>query len=372
MNSFAMFLKLTKANIKRISRYYAAIVIATVILFLFCGLVSRFLSENFYKEKIFEKFCIAYYLPEDTDLQYNTMAVSMISELSGMKETTNLIQVNSVEEGYRMLENGSALYLIIVPEDFLRGIMYGYNYPLEIVVRDHSSIASYIANELFLAYGRYLGTAQAAVYSGIDVAVENGMSAEDIQNIQDRINFTFLDRSLNKDTYINKIKATNEGSYTLLEHYLAVAVIMTICFMSFILIPAIQGYSKGIKTKLDVHGIKSFQILLSNTIAIFPAFYISFAICYIALLCINHRLILPLGFVIIIPVLFVISFITSCISMLSKNQLTAGLFIFLILFAVLYIGGGFIPDMLLPQIIQRVSDIMPFRFFISSFEHALF
>ncbi len=375
MNKSSMFWQLTHTYIKRFSKYYFAIALSTFFIFVFCALISSYLSDNVYKEKIFQKYSIAYYIPEGADDNYNQLAVSMLKELGGMKETANLIPVSSAEEGYYMLDNNEVLYLIIVPDDFLRGIMYGYNYPLEIIVKEHDSIASYIANELFLSYANYLKIAQAAAYSGYDTAVSDNISDSDLEALQNNIDITFLDRCLNKDSHISKIVATNEGAFSLLEHYYSVAVILTVVFMSFILIPCIQNVSPGVYTLLNTCKINRFHIIFANSIAATPAFFISYLLSNLVLAFMpandtfnfNYA-----GLLSIIPVLFIISFCISSVAIFCKNQTIASLVIFGVIIIGLYIGGGFIPDILLPEIIRKLSDLTPFKLLIRFFEYSLF
>ena len=375
MNKSSMFWQLTHTYIKRFSKYYFAIALSTFFIFVFCALISSYLSDNVYKEKIFQKYSIAYYIPEGADDNYNQLAVSMLKELGGMKETANLIPVSSAEEGYYMLDNNEVLYLIIVPDDFLRGIMYGYNYPLEIIVKEHDSIACYIANELFLSYANYLKIAQAAAYSGYDTAVSDNISDSDLEALQNNIDITFLDRCLNKDSHISKIVATNEGAFSLLEHYYSVAVILTIVFMSFILIPCIQNVSPGVYTLLNTYKINRFHIIFANSIAATPAFFISYLLSNLVLAFMpandtfnfNYA-----GLLSIIPVLFIISFCISSVAIFCKNQTIASLVIFGVIIIGLYIGGGFIPDILLPEIIRKLSDLTPFKLLIRFFEYSLF
>ena len=243
MNSINIFFKLLKANLKRLKKYILPVLASIMILLLICGGAGIFISNNLYKEGISKTVSIAYYLPQDEDYRFNNFGLNIIKDLEGTKEVVDLIEVTSIEEGYELLENGEVLYYIIVPEMFFSGIMDSTNPELTILFADNSDITSYISNELFTAYARYLGTAQAGVYSALDTLRYHDLSSDTIYDLQNTVNMTFLDRALNKDNYLNKMDATSESGYTLIEHYMAVALMLSLFFVSFVLMPYLQGYN---------------------------------------------------------------------------------------------------------------------------------
>lgn len=168
MSRIHMFFNFIRANCKRLLHYLPSMFVSLLLLLLLTGTAGFYLSRHLYKENVFSAISIGYYLPQDDNLDLNQLGIGMLQDLEGMEETVQLVQVNSVEEGYNMLASHEILYLIIVPEQFFSGIMDSTNVPLDIVVYDNSSISSYIINELFMSYAGLLGTAQAGIYSGLD------------------------------------------------------------------------------------------------------------------------------------------------------------------------------------------------------------
>ena len=168
MSHIHMFFNFIRANCKRLLHYLPSMFVSLLLLLLLTGTAGFYLSRHLYKENVFSAISIGYYLPQDDNLDLNQLGIGMLQDLEGMEETVQLVQVNSVEEGYNMLASHEILYLIIVPEQFFSGIMDSTNVPLDIVVYDNSSISSYIINELFMSYAGLLGTAQAGIYSGLD------------------------------------------------------------------------------------------------------------------------------------------------------------------------------------------------------------
>ena len=283
MNKSRFLGRLIITDLKRLKNYIASILIATIIIGTICGIAGYLVSKNIYKQGTKEIIGIGYYLPEDGKEEMNNMGIGMLQNMESMKTTATLIQVDTIEEGYELLKREDILYFIIVPEKFISSIMNGTNTPLEIIVWDNSTITSYIANEMFISYAKYLGLAQSAVYSTIDAAYNHDLTKEERNSIRTMVNLTFLDRSLNKDSFFDIIDSSSEGKANLLQHYLASAVMLSLMFMSFVFMPHLQGYNSSMQTKLSTVGIGQLQIFISGWISSVAGLYLSFIPCFIGI-----------------------------------------------------------------------------------------
>ena len=371
MNRFKLFNRMLSANFKRLKNYILPILISILFLVSICSVAGGLIAKNMYKEGVSAKISIAFYLPIDDDLDSNTFGIDLIQNLDGTQEVVNLIQVDTIEEGYELLEDGKVFYYIIVPEMFFTGIMDSTNPKLTILFADNNDIVSYISNELFAAYARYLGVAQAGVYSAIDTLLENDTETGVRHALQDLVNMTFLDRSLNKDIYIDKQEATGEGSYSLLQHYMAVAVLLSLFFTSFVFMSYLQNYRKGMLTSLSIYGINRFHIFLSNFICSVPALYIAYIPCYILMSIINGRINI-IGLIYIIPSILIISLVINVIASLANNQFAANMTILAVVLLITYIAGGIYPSAMLPEGVNDFSAFLPGEFLIRNIAGALF
>lgn len=371
MSKLTLFFNLIRASLKRLKSYILHILVAVLILLSICSAAGIFISDKVYKEKSFTLVQIVYYLPEDDDMRYNLLALGMLEEMKSIEETAVLTRVSNIDEGYRMLESKEALFFVIVPENFFSGIMDSTNTPLDIIINDPSSAASHIANELFLSYGTYLGIAQAGIYSALDTARANNISSEQISDIQTRVNIIYLDRALNKDGYILVNNATNEGKLTLIQHYIAVAVMLSLIFMTFIISPLIQGYNSGVKKRLHSYRINNIHIFICNILITICALYIAFIPCYGAI-SIIYKNIYPAGLIHILPALLILAIIINIINILCHNTIVNHMTLLAVTLILTYIGGGILSSALLPKIIQQLSAFMPGAYIIKAFGHALF
>ncbi len=118
MSHIHMFFNFIRANCKRLLHYLPSMFVSLLLLLLLTGTAGFYLSRHLYKENVFSAISIGYYLPQDDNLDLNQLGIGMLQDLEGMEETVQLVQVNSVEEGYNMLASHEILYLIIVPSSF--------------------------------------------------------------------------------------------------------------------------------------------------------------------------------------------------------------------------------------------------------------
>ncbi|MBO5389957.1 MAG: ABC transporter permease [Lachnospiraceae bacterium] len=371
MNKLKFLGRLITADLKRLKNYIVSILIAALIISGICGFAGSVIAKNVYKQGTKEIIGIGYYLPEDGKEEMNNMGITMLQEMESMKSTANLIQVSSPEEGYELLEKEEILYLVIVPEKFISSIMNGTNTPLEIVVWDNSSVSSYIANEMFISYAMYLGLAQSAVYSTIDAAYAHDLTKEERNQIRTTVNLTYLDRALNKDSFFDIIDGSNQGKANLLQHYLASAVMLSLIFMSFVLMPHLQGYNKAMQTKFSTMGIGKFHMILSGWISSLVALYISYLLCFVGISIITNSF-NPLGLVTAIPSLMAIGLIISLVANLTGSLFTANMTMLILGICIAYVGGGILPNAMLPSIVQQISGFMPGKYIIANLATALF
>ncbi len=371
MNKSRFLGRLIFADLKRLKNYIASILIATVIIGTICGIAGYLVSKNIYKQGTKEIIGIGYYLPEDGKEEMNNMGIGMLQNMESMKTTATLIQVDTIEEGYELLKKEEILYFIIVPEKFISSIMNGTNTPLEIIVWDNSTITSYIANEMFMSYAKYLGLAQSAVYSTIDAAYNHDLTKEERNPIRTTVNLTFLDRSLNKDSFFDVIDSSNEGKANLLQHYLASAVMLSLIFMSFVLMPHLQGYNRSMQTKLSTLGIGQLQLFISGWISSVAGLYLSFIPCFIGVSIIT-KVFNPIGLITVFPAILIIGGIISAVAKLSKSIFSANMTMLILGIFLAYVGGGIIPSAMLPSIVQKLSSLMPGKYLITNIAASLF
>lgn len=373
MSNKKLFLHLIIADIKRLKNYIPALILLNLLLLCICSIASQMISEHVYGDGNRSTVRIAYFLPEDDDSKYSKIAINMLSELDSMQETAELIRVNSADSGRSLMENGEITALIIIPELFLSSIMDSTNLKLDLIIKDNTRVSSYITNELMMSYAGYLGVAQAAVYSMLDTAREHGYEKDERQSLQNKVDSTFLNRTLHKNAYIKTITATNEGSFTLKEFYLACAAVMSLLLSSIALMPMLTGRTAGMINALSLHNIGGMHLFFSSYISSCLAMFAAFIPCHIALSLYAADGINIKGLFTAIPALLMIALIAVAAARLGSRSLLAANMLLLFFTVVLaYVGGGLIPQAMLPAAINDLSSHLPCRYIIDTIANAIF
>ena len=368
MSAFSQLLRLTRANIKRLILKLPGIIIVAVFLLVSLSAAAIIVSDNLYKSESFDKISVAFYMPESNINTYSSAGYDLITNMKSLSQTADLIQVSSEEEGQDMLSKGLVSYLIVIPESFFGGY---YNSGIKVYFNSSTSIMTYITNDLFMAFANYYATAQAGVLAVIDDSDLHDLADEDRWSLISLLNFTFLDRSLNKDAYTETHPATDVGAHSLEQHYIGVSLLLAVSFTAFLMIPVLQGLNKGIRTKLEVFKINRWSLFLSNTASLLPMFMLVFIPCLIAGQ-IYFKVFSPLALVYALPVLLIISLITSVFCTATDSVLAAELGFLLVILVLCYAGGGILPDGMLPKIVRSISHVLPGDFMIRCMTLSLF
>ena len=114
------------------------------------------------------------------------------------------------EEGEKGLKDGSLAALLIVPENFVTGIIDGTNQPIETVLREPLSLESLALKEITSAGARTLSTAQAAIYAADELCIlEN--QRDFMPQAEAELNRIYMNYSLNRDVYFKENKVSAAG-----------------------------------------------------------------------------------------------------------------------------------------------------------------
>ena len=222
-----------------------------------------------------------------------------------------------------------------------------------------------------MSYAGLLGTAQAGIYSGLDTTRAHEFTPEQIRELSNRVNFVYLDRVMNKTNYMKTIQAEDAGSVTFTQHYAAFAIILSLCFLAFLLIPYLQGTGNGICECMKLYHLNRGHILAANTLHTFIALYILFLPCYIGIsIWMGHANLN--GLLTIIPALLLIALLIAGIATFSRSTFSANICLLFVVLVLAYCGGGLLPDVLLPKVIQQIRPYLPGTYVMQIFCHALY
>lgn len=113
------------------------------------------------------------------------------------------------------------------------------------------------------------------------------------------------------------------------------------------------------------------HILAANTLHTFLALYILFLPCYIGIsIWMGHANLN--GLLTIIPALLLIALLIAGIATFSRSTFSANICLLFVVLVLAYCGGGLLPDVLLPKVIQQIRPYLPGTYVMQIFCHALY
>ncbi len=358
MSTLFLLKSLTVANGKRLLKQFPAIAAVTVLLLVFLFFSGSFIADHIYKEKSREPFGVAVYIPETEDLGYNELIMTMLQNTGTVKETMKLYQVSSLEEGNRMLSEKQVSYFIMIPEGFFHGLVSNELPPIEVAVQDKTSVLSYIANEVFMSYARYLSVDLAASYAVNEGAKILSLSDDERHSLLNTTDYAYLDRALAKDSYLEVLPATSEGAFSLKQHYTGVAFLLAVACAGFFLIPLLFAVRGGVSKKLAVSGVKRGLIFCSDSMVSFFAYLLLLLPGCLVIQIISRSFSIP-KLALLLPTALILAVLTAVVTGISGSPFSAGLLYFVLIMLLLYIGGGVFPLALLPKAVTFLSGYLP-------------
>ncbi len=133
----------------------------------------------------------------------------------------------------------------------------------------------------------------------------------------------------------------------------------------------LQGTGNGICECMKLYHLNRGHILAANMIHTFLALYILFLPCYIGIsIWMGHANLN--GLLTIIPALLLIALLIAGIATFSRSTFSANICLLFVVLVLAYCGGGLLPDVLLPKVIQQIRPYLPGTYVMQIFCHALY
>lgn len=248
-----------------------------------------------------------------------------------------------------MLEKEEISSYIIIPKGFISSINTGENLSLTIVGNENNWVEVSVVKLAMNIAISYLTTAQAGIYATIDTAKELGATSNEINEILLPINISYGTSLLNFNKNYDEVIVNPTGENSLLDHYISSTLFFLLMISTSIFIVSIQeGTSKAILNRYRLCGIDTKKVLINKTLALFIIiFFYS----------------LPLVFffkIKFILVAFLIASIGILIANITSGSKGTGIIsVLFISFFLLFISGGIIPIIFLPNIFTILSKLTP-------------
>lgn len=291
---------------------------------------------------------------------YTDMAVSFLFEEESVKKTCRFVETDR-ENALFMLNDGTVDAVVILPEDFLKGILNGENYPARIILKKSGmQSSSLVFQGLINAGASDLKTAQAAVYAALDLCrvTQNGS----IDKVQDDVNRSLLMYALKRNSYYGNIVVSSTGELSVKDFYISGGIVLLLFLSGIVLRDILKRDSRQMLSCLKRQGIHT-EIIpfckLCGVSAVYSLIIIIIYLIFAALGAVKLSYLSIPGIIVLVMAVFSVSlFLFS----LSDNIEGQALLLFMLTIVMMFVSGNIIPDVFLPGIVRRMGGFMPGKY----------
>lgn len=290
------------------------------------------------------------------NLDKNTTTNKVINFFLSTSEIDDRFRVeflNSASEGEKYVFENKAIACVVLPEDFLNGILYGYNYPAEVIIKDTNTIEKILLETTAKSLEAILVDAQSSIYSTIYYLKQNN-DFDDSYILPINIEFISTLLSILNDIDDDGLQYTKTLPLST-DYFLSISI--------YILLLSTALFYKDLHIESNKLLFKQISTLRDD----FKYIYFSRLLClifiyFIIILSIVLFLNGSLNFIGIISITISSIFlvlIQTLIFNIFKEYISTVQISFVINTFFLFISGGIIPELFLPKFFTTISYISP-------------
>ncbi len=355
MRTFFVYLSLElKKTIKSVPYFFAG----AIVLALFTGTIAFSAGKLLYGESSVRTIEVGVVMPGEDVLA--NKAMKMIESLDSVGSLCHFTYLEE-EEGLHRLKNGEIFALMKLPEGLVEGIMDGTNLPVTVVFSEHSGLEAAVFRELTEAGSSILDTSQAGIYAADAYLYAQGAGAM-VPLAEEELNRLFLSYALSRSVYFRQETVSAVQDVGTAVYFAISSAVMLLLFLGIPAAPLCRPLSPVLRQKLTLLGIGRWKQTA------------------VRLLCLGSLLLL----VSLLPCLWCVSrgyversignaamWILICMTAaawiqmfyeLCRNTAAAILFLFTTTAVMIFISGGLLPSVFLPEAVSRIGAWTPAAF----------
>lgn len=332
------------------------VVIATLLL---VGIIA---ADNILSQEENQLTAINVALVINDDNRYTDMAISLLMREENIKRMCNFVEMTQ-EEALKAMKNGEISATIVVPENFLVGILNGANIPARIILPDGNGYSqSIVFRELVNSGATDLATAQAAIYAVNDLCYATGIDA--IQEAEDYLNKKLFMYVLSRNKYYDQVEISKTGDLSVVEFYIASGIVMFLLLGGVVCGELMGRDSLAFSICIERSGIKKWMVIMARLLSVSLVYFLMLTAIYIVAGMLGVIDFSPISVLAIAVVSFAVFAINIFVFQLADNRITGTIVLFLSTIIMMFLGGNIIPEMFLPGIVNVIGAFSPTKWLV--------
>lgn len=355
MGTFFVYLQL---ELKRTIKNIPYVLTGAIVLVLLAGTIAFSAANILYGESNVGMIRVGVVIPEEDVLAEKV--VRMIESLDSVGSLCEFTYL-SEEQGMRGLKKGDYFALMKVPQGLVEGIMDGTNIPAVIVFPESSGLEASVFRELTEAGSSILSTSQAGIYAADGYLYEYGQAVY-VPKAEEDLNRIFLSYALDRETYFQKETVSASGDVGVMAHFAVAAAVLVMLLFGITAAPLLRPMPAVLMQKLSLAGVGRVKRL---TVRFFSLSVMMALLGVVPLaVCMGFGYI-EMEFYVLLLYLMICMTAAGWILMfyeLCRNTTTSILALFFSTVVMMFMAGGIVPSVFLPEQIRLAGAWMPAAF----------
>lgn len=363
--------KLISLEWKRALKVLPLMLAETLILCIFLGMFLFVCQKLFFADSFLQRIPIGLVMEEE-----NRMTELALSYLEGMESTSSACEFRkmSPEEGRIALERGEIAALMVLPEEMMEAILDSRNYPVKVYFPRNSSLGALLIKELTDAGAGMLSVAQAEVYAAYDMNFSLG-NPEELSKLEKDINLFNMKFAMARERLLRIRTLQISEEIPLLTHYLASGITLLLLLWGIACGRFLKGDNQAFVNQLLRAGVRRWQWMLAKLSGTLLVLGIGAVFIFGLLAALRPKLGMlgvletEAGFTaaglpgLAVMLLCIAALLLFCYQA-APGRSSGMILIFIITIVMIFISGGFIPAVFLPESLNGLAKWLPGNAFI--------
>lgn len=301
------------------------------------------------------KMNVALVVNDDSSIM--DMAISFVLQEDIVEEMCNLQEMTE-EEALAALEKGEVIGVLIVPPDYLAGILNGANIPARIILANAGDGSqSAVFREMIDSAITDIATAQSAIYAISDLCHVTGIgNAGESMNY---LNSTLLLYALGRNEYYDVDVISEVGDLPVVYFYVAGGIILLLMFSGIICGEMLKKEGEALTISLKRMGISIRLLAVAKLIGVSVTFSIILMAAYL-IAAVKGVFSISFGALAgIVIIVFAVFSINLLIFQVTDDKAVGALVNFIVTVLMMFLSGNIIPKIFLPEIVNSIGSLMP-------------
>lgn len=367
MKRFFVYFRL---QLKRYSRTYPAVLMVSLLLF--AGLASlavMFIGQNSSSDS---KSRIPVGVVGDFESNSLGVGLKALQAMDSTKYSLELVELDSEEKAIQRLNAGEITCYVLVPENFVHSIMSGDNIPLRFVMpKSTASIGTLLIGDVAKSVSAVITSTQNGIYAASDYAEDIGRYSAYRKKWQElELGYVDLVLSRSNITATEIIGVGDRLDFS--SYYFCGILVLFIMLFGISCSHTLSVQNTSLLRLLNSRGTKTTAVVLAEYLAYFVTAQLTVTVI-VAVLCavtgyvgIDIPVLGGADFfsgiwlsLLLVPVVAMLASLQYLLSQLAADIVSGILLQFAVFVGMGYISGCFYPDYFFPEVVQRLSSVLP-------------